>query len=401
MRFAPESSRAAHAMMVAFLTLILIVPTLCAADDVLSNVNVPPPSGPYPVGTLSMRLVDAARNDPFLRDGTKRELMVRFWYPAVPVAGCSPAEYSSPKVWAYLSELLGQPAPTVRTNSCWQAPVMAGLHPVILATHGYTGMFTDYTFVFEDLASRGYVVASVAHTYETTAVEFPDRRLVASRLGSHFVEDTLRTDDRSLLFAASVRLADLKLVAGELKRLNGAGSLLSGKLDLGRVGILGHSLGSETAMTGLQQLGLKAAVLFDALRLSRTSVRGTDQPILLVSEGREEWSEGECQLWNNLHGPRIAVIFRGAEHLTPSDALWLGTYIPLLHVESGTMGPEKTIAAVRSYVGSFFDAFLLGNPPGLLLNGLSTDYADAAVTTRTQLLCAQPPRPTQEAALGP
>ena len=376
--------------------------TARAGADDSATVNVPAPTGPYPVGTLSLRFVDTARNDPFLHNGSKRELMVRFWYPAVHVAHCTPAEYSSPKVWVYLSDLMEQPAPRVRTNSCREAPVMAGAHAVILASHGYTGMFTDYTFLFEDLASRGYVVASVAHTYETTAVEFPDGRLVVSLLGSHFTQDTLRTEDPTLLFATSVRLRDLRFVASELKRINVSGSPFSGKLDLGRVGILGHSMGGDTATSSMQQQpGLKAAVVLDPVVLSAVSTRGSDKPVLLVSEGREEWSESECELWSNLRGPRVAVSFRGAEHRTPSDAVWLGGYLPSLHVETGTMGPEKTIAAIRNYVAAFFEASLSGKPPGLLLNGLSTTYADATVTTGSRPLCVQQAYSTQETALEP
>jgi len=72
-----------------------------------------------------------------------------------------------------------------------------GPHPVVVFTHGYTGTFTDYTFLFEDLASRGYVVAAVDHTYEATAVEFLDGRLVKSVFGSHLAENTLRRDGQS------------------------------------------------------------------------------------------------------------------------------------------------------------------------------------------------------------
>jgi hypothetical protein len=403
MRSESMVSRLTKVVMVAVTALILIAPVrLWASEEVSGQVAVPPPSGPNAVGTFWMRLVDATRNDPFRHDGSKRELMVRFWYPAARVAGCAPADYSSPKVRAYLSQLLGLPALPVRTNSCREAPILAGVHPLILASPGFTGMFTDYTFLFEDLASRGYVVVSVAHTHETTAVEFPDGRLVISVFGSHFMDDTLRADDRSLRFATSVRLGDVNFVAAELKRLNAAGSVLSGKLDLGRMGILGHSLGSDVAVTSLQlQLGFRAGVLLDALSLSDVSTRGTDKPLLLVSEGREQWSESECELWGNLRGPHVAVTFRGAEHLTPSDAVWLGAHVPPIHVETGTMGPEKTIAAVRGYVAAFFDAYLSGKPPGLLLNGLSTDYADAALTSRAQALCAKPLRSTQEATLAP
>jgi hypothetical protein len=38
----------------------------------------------------------------------------------------------------------------------------------------------------------------------------------------------------------------------------------------------------------------------------------------------------------------VAVNLKGAEHVTPSDAVWLARYA----VKTGSMGPEKTIAAV-------------------------------------------------------
>jgi len=43
---------------------------------------------------------------------------------------------------------------------------------------------------------------------------------------------------------------------------------------------------------------------------------------------------------------------QGAEHLTPSDAVWLAKG----GIKTGPMGPEKTIAAIRSYVAAFLDA---------------------------------------------
>src|SRR5262245_23925883 len=136
-----------------------------------SSIQVPGPTGRYAVGTFSVMLSDPGRNNPFLNDVSRREVLVRFWYRAPRPGPCTPAPYMLPRVSRYLSEKLGISAPELRTNSCYQAPVLSGRHPVVLASHGYTGMLTDYTFLFEDLASHGYVVASIAHPYESTAVE--------------------------------------------------------------------------------------------------------------------------------------------------------------------------------------------------------------------------------------
>jgi hypothetical protein len=83
-----------------------------------------------------------------------------------------------------------------------------------------------------------------------------------------------------------------------------------------------------------------------------------------------------------LQGERLALNFKGSEHLTPSDAVWLANGA----VETGTMGMEKTVAAIRHYVAAFLDSNLNGNAVGPRLVA-SPDYPDLEVTTRTQSPC--------------
>ncbi len=72
-------------------------------------------------------------------------------------------------------------------------------------------------------------------------------------------------------------------------------------------------------------------------------------------------------------------------HVTPSDLVWLAAGA----VETGTMGPEKTIAAMRNYIAAFLDANLLDRPPDVLLTRPPLDYPDAVVTLRNQPLHAK------------
>ena len=106
----------------------------------------------------------------------------------------------------------------------------------------------------------------------------------------------------------------------------------------------------------------------------------TTTPVLVQAMGREQWSDEECRLWSDLHGSRFAVNLKGAEHVTPSDAVWLAKGA----IKTGPMGPEKTIEALRNYIAAFLDTNLRGRPFDPLLTGPSSDYPDAAVTTQTQ-----------------
>ena len=52
-----------------------------------------------------------------------------------------------------------------------------------------------------------------------------------------------------------------------------------------------------------------------------------------------------------------------------------------------TAGPEKTIAAVRDYIVAFLDANLRGKLVDPSLNGPSSEYPDAVVTSQKESLC--------------
>jgi dienelactone hydrolase len=350
-----------------------------------ATAAVPVPSGSEAVGTRVLQLVDSSRQDPFVANPAKRELLVRFWYPASRTQNCTPANYTSPAVWAYFSQLVGAHLPNVVTNSCVDAPITDGVHPVVVFTHGYTGTFTDYTFLFEDLASRGYVVASVDHTGEATAVEFPGGKLVKSKLGSHLANNW-QGDDKTLAFAISVRLQDLRFVRNELERLNlNRHDPFAGKLDLSRVAIAGHSLGGTTAFLALEQdVRFRAAVILDG-ELPVALIRPTNLPVLVVSASQKEGSVDQCRLWNSLRGARSSVNFGDAEHIALSDMVWLADGA----IKTGSMGATEIVAAIRDHVAEFLDRSLHERPAAPLLAGPSLDYRVATVLSDGQS-CHQP-----------
>jgi predicted dienelactone hydrolase len=357
-----------------------------AAVAAEQTVAAPAPTGPNTVGTRVAHFVDSTREDPLAGNGSKRELMVRFWYPTGVTSDCKPAEYTSPAVWSYFSELMGVPLPEVKTNSCEDAIVATGAHPVVVFTPGYTGTFTDYTFLFEDLASRGYVVAALNHTNEATATEFPDGRIVESIFGSH-LGTRLRTDEEAYTSSVIARLADLKSVLKELDHLNGiAKGPFSGRLDLSRVALAGHSLGGLTALMGVERdIRFRAGISIDPASPERVT-KATETPTLLVMTGSGQWSVEECTLWSNLRGPRLALKLPGVDHLAPSDAIWLAGGA----IKTGKMSPEKIMGVLRSYIAAFLDAHLRGQPADALLSGQSPDFADVIATTQKQLPCGKP-----------
>src|SRR5262245_24923870 len=130
----------------------------------------PAPTGAHRVGRLALDLTDEDRPDPYARRGGKRRLGVWVWYPAVPAAGAKPAAYL-PGWWRLLGPVWGFRPSRVRVRAVEGAPVdgEGGPFPVLVfSPSGNPPHF--YSALVEELASHGYVVAGIAHTYETIPI---------------------------------------------------------------------------------------------------------------------------------------------------------------------------------------------------------------------------------------
>jgi len=166
-----------------FFALLAIVVVAVIAQFPVSPL--PKPSGPHPVGVRAFEVDDASRPGVLLaRPGEPRRLLVKVWYPAGDVTGRKPAPYFTPeetKTTARgLGDLVGFPsfltyARHVTTNSYPDAPLMAGPSrlPVVFYSHGYTSFLSQNTALMEHLASHGYIVFSIQHTYDASPTVFP------------------------------------------------------------------------------------------------------------------------------------------------------------------------------------------------------------------------------------
>jgi dienelactone hydrolase len=124
--------------------------------------------------------------------------------------------------------------------------------PVILFSPAFGGDPCGYSHQIEELASRGYVVATVHHTYEVPVTAFSDGRMIAfSQENARGSEAT--TLDETLKWAEpriDVWAADILFTLDQLTRLNTASAKaapFAGRLDLARMGFLGHSFGGAVA----------------------------------------------------------------------------------------------------------------------------------------------------------
>jgi hypothetical protein len=147
--------------------------------------GLPAPTGRHQVGRVSFVWVDQGRVEIFSSNPQdRRELVVWVWYPAAPGRDAERAAYL-PEPWAPASQFLGLDAAGLRSHAVADAAVAddQSSYPVlVMSPSGFPPLLL--AAVAEDLASDGYVVVGVNHTYETTVGAPADREPSVERLAA-------------------------------------------------------------------------------------------------------------------------------------------------------------------------------------------------------------------------
>ncbi|MFI1970515.1 alpha/beta hydrolase family protein [Streptomyces cinnamoneus] len=374
-----------------------------------ARAHLPAPTGPYAVGTTSLHLVDPSREDPWVSH-RPREVMVSLWYPAAEGPGTAArAPHMEPLAAAHFGADRGMahrnyqvPAGSTDwaatpTHAREDAPALrGGPRPVVLYSAGLGDPRTWNTGLVEDLASRGFVVVTVDHTYEASEVQFPGGRLAESVFPDRMEQPGL--DISAMLHTSmTARVKDTSFVLDRLAALSAgrhdhARPLprgLAESLDLGRVGMVGQSAGGFTAAQAMRDdPRIKAGINMDGQmdfpttadgkgsELSPVARDGLDRPFLLMgsSEGtgdnRRSWTAfsqntrgwlGRVTLKDSAHGA-----YTDAAPLLPQLARQGAVPAEVVTADIGTVRPERATAATRAYVASFFDRWLRGHDDHLL-----------------------------------
>lgn len=237
-----------------------ILATTALAASAATTVDLPLPTGPYRVGTTTID-VATERPEPATADpNDRRRFVVKFWYPVASKSKCVPLPYMDAVTSAAVAETLPKDFGTrVHVEACGGATVRAGEKlPLVLYSHGAGATRFGNTSLMTELASRGYLVAAIHHTYGSVLTVFADGTAVP------WIEDQWGSPELArghLAVWTEDARSTLDLIAGMNRR---RGSLLYGRVDLKRVAYAGHSMGGATAVaTALKDSRIRAAVDLD------------------------------------------------------------------------------------------------------------------------------------------
>lgn len=387
--------------------ILLVCALILAAQACASEApSLPEPTGAYAVGTVRLLFTDTTRPEIFTDDpDDHREVTVRAWYPAEPSAEVARAPYYEGagdivrmfNYPAYLTELV--------THSLPGVPVAdrEDTYPVILFNHGWGEHAVQNTILMEEIASHGYIVLSLAHHYEAKFWTYPDGRAGYLDMGSSRFQSIMQEQSNpnalQLLQAASearevaaqeslFRLTartlptllmetprhwvnDISFVIDELDSLNKSNALFAGRLDPGKLGVMGMSMGGIAAgQVCLTDGRVKAAINMDGGLLGDLADTVVTVPVMYVGSRRYI---GYDEIFSaHASNDSYTLIIGDADHYDLTDF----TLLHRGHMMIGTVDGERMLKILNDYTLAFFD-FYLKEIDSDILTGEKEPYPEA------------------------
>lgn len=389
----------------------------------------PKPTGQYAVGSKEYHWVDAKRKEIYSDDPKHpyRELMVKIWYPANGTLPEKPTTPYAPQLVNFLKKnypllwLFGltrpiytyaQSSPAAIPGTVQSDPPMLqniSKFPVIVFCHGRGAVTHDcYTAHCENLASHGYVVVAINHTYCSLMTQFPNGRLINGKkaieqrsTGKNFTQ-IKELDDLEL----ETWICDVQFVLDQLGKIEkDRESSFYQRLDLQNIGIFGHSVGGATAVQICRRdARVKAGVNLDGglfgsdrekpfgkpfmFMLNDKIVNGASKPLpqdirkdFKISTPDEEKLFQSMvffsviKLAQSLGKNAYIIVIKNSNHLDFSDIALLKHSSRFLRLLTGSINGFRATEIVNDYLVNFFDKYLK-NKPSELLDGDKKFYPE-------------------------
>ncbi len=301
--------------------------------------------------------------------------MVSLWYPATPSDGrtaryMTPAESELQLTSRGITGVPPDALSTVRTNAVTDATPAGrqrGL-PLVVLSPGFTSSRSTLTALAEDLASHGYVVAGIDHTYESFGTAFPDGRVTTC-----LARQARRRGTGPPEKVAAGRAADVCFVLGELTGAHRAwpGAAL---IDPSRIAMAGHSAGGAAAIAAmLADSRIRAGIDMDGATHAPIPDDGLSRPFLFLGK-QSSYAPGTPgkksavitweRDWKLLTGWKRWLLVAGAVHASFTDLALLADQIGI-DIGAALSG-GRSLDITRAYVRAFLDQHLRGKPRALL-----------------------------------
>ena len=274
--------------------------------------------------------------------------------------------------------------------------------PIVLFSHGpLSANRSQSIFQMEALASQGFIVFAIDHTGYASTTIFPDGHEVGP--DAHAAWPVFVDEKSSAMLRTWVE--DVRFVIDRLEALNAhdSGGLLTGRLDLDRVGYMGASFGGSVVVQALlDEPRIKAGLAQDGkpyffdntltdLRRPLMYMQSATPYIPVPDSQLAKWglTAGRFKVAEQDHYTRLMrlvgttaapihnIYIRGTNHVTFSD-LFLIIRMP----DAQLMNIRRAHRIVNDYTVAFFERYLNGSSERLVDGMSPPPYPEVTAVSR-------------------
>lgn len=356
--------------------------------------SLPEPTGEYLVGTHSIH-VKTNMDETITKDvSDKRELMVKIWYPAKTISSARQDPYlDKANRTSFINKYGGGILPPasmdyldrVKTHVYQEVPIAEEIFPVLVFSHGYGSNASGYYALLTEIASHGYIVLNMNHTYESLGATFPDgseklfdyefQSVDGADAMKHIApvrdafERDLSYDERHAIIREASKdynvthmvkrwTNDMMYIIDQLESWNKEG-FLKNKLDLEKIGVFGHSRGGGAAgQVTIKDNRIKAAANIDGIQWGEMMDTIYTKPFLYISA---DWPAEHQDINSHVYKNKSTDYFYETKVLTAAHPNFMDIpfMVPVKSLaQTGAIDPELGIKLTNDLVIAFFDKHL-------------------------------------------
>ncbi|GAA5028357.1 carboxylic ester hydrolase [Marivirga lumbricoides] len=369
--------------------------------------TLPEPRGNYKVGTQILHVKTDKAEEITKDPNDKREFLCKIWYPSqADVSNLAGESYLDQTGREGFATKYGLPANAlnyldyVDTYVYPKIPVAEGKFPVLLFSHGYGSNATGYYALLTEIASQGYIIINMNHTYESLGATFPDGskkyfdyqfQQEVTDWNAELMDPMIKAFEEGVEFEKRHQIArpaikdyyekniqarwadDIVDVLDLLDQWNGEG-FLKNKLNLDKIGVFGHSVGGGTAgRVAMQDSRIKAAANLDGIQWGKKIDTVYHLPFLFISA---DWPAEHMDINSHVYLKKSSDYFYDARLLNSGHPNFMD--IPFLVTinavnQSGDIDPALGTEITTKLVTAFFNRHLKSSAD-TDMEGIANEY---------------------------
>ena len=272
-----------------FITIILLLATLLTEH--YFSTDLPTPTGSFSVGRTTLLI-----NGKLPKEDLSRKVFAWIWYPSSTKTGLREKYFTEEWLQAFNNSisfigryLITRDLGRVHPHSFHEPNVSFAFarYPILLFRGGLSALSPEYTSLCENWASHGYIVIGLDAPFLSRVFVGAENRVVERSnennpdISGSTMENLNEMTPRMAGEWANIAMITLNYL-DSLSQISNANQW-SGRLDLNKVAMIGHSLGGAAALQFcIQDARCKAAIDIDGLITPAVAANGLQKPVLFL-----------------------------------------------------------------------------------------------------------------------